>query len=165
MTSLEQNGTRKLITLSLRKKVIGYKWVYIVKLNPNGSLTHLKARLVAKSYSQVYELDYVNTFSPITKMAVIRIMISLTATYYWPLHQLDIKNVFLNDILNEEVYMEQHQVLLLKGVCIESLHVEEVTLWSKRVSESLIWVFASVIQEFDLCRSREKSLCVLTNTA
>jgi len=53
----------------------------------------------------VYGLDY--TFSPVAKMTSVRILVSLAATYHRPLHQLDIKNVFLNGILDKEVYMEQ----------------------------------------------------------
>lgn len=35
------------------------------------------------------------------------ILISIVVTPHWPLHQLDIKNVFIYDDLNEEVYMQQ----------------------------------------------------------
>ena len=85
--------------LGYTKNAVGCKWVYTIKLNPNGSLARLKVCLVAKGFSQVYGLDYVDTFSPIVKMTSVRILISLATTYHWPLHQLDIKNVFLNDII------------------------------------------------------------------
>ena len=55
----------------------------------------------------MYEIDYRDTFLLVAKLASLQILISLTATYYWPLHQLDVKSVFLNDVLHEEVYMEQ----------------------------------------------------------
>ena len=54
----------------------------------------------------MYELDYMDTFSLVMKMTSMRILVSLVATYHWPLHQLDIKNVFLNGILDKEIYME-----------------------------------------------------------
>jgi len=44
------------------------QWVYTV---PDLSLARLKVRLVAKSYSQVYELDYVDIFSPVAKMTFV----------------------------------------------------------------------------------------------
>jgi len=50
MTVLEQNKTWELVTLIPGKKVVGFKWVYTVKLNPDGSLAHLNARLVNKKY-------------------------------------------------------------------------------------------------------------------
>ena len=52
-------------------------------------------------------MDYYDTFSPVAKMTYVRLFISLVATYNWDLHQFDIKNVFLHDDLQEEVYMEQ----------------------------------------------------------
>ena len=78
-----------------------------MKVNPDGSIARLKAYLVAKGYSQTYGVDYSDAFSPIAMMTFVRIFISLTATYNWDLHQLDIKNAFLHSDLQEEVYMEQ----------------------------------------------------------
>jgi len=51
----------------------------------------------------VYGLDYVGTSSPVAKMTSVQILVSLASINHWPLHQLDIKNVFLNGILDEEV--------------------------------------------------------------
>jgi len=90
-----------LVTLSPEKKVIGCKWVHTVKLNPYEYVARLKARLIVKGYSKVYELDFVDTFSPVVKMTSVWVLVPLAMTYHWPLHQLDIKNVFLNGILDE----------------------------------------------------------------
>ena len=62
---------------------------------------------MAKGYIQTYGVDYSDTFSPISKMTSVRLLISLTTTYNWDLHQFDIKNVFLHCDLQEEVYMNQ----------------------------------------------------------
>ena len=95
-----------MVQLSAGKKAIGCRWVFAVKVNPNGSITRLKARLVAKGYTQTYGVDYSETFSSVAKMTYVRLFISLTATNNWDLHQLAIKNVFLHGDLQEEVYME-----------------------------------------------------------
>jgi len=42
-----------LVTLSPGKKAVECKWVYIVKLNSDEFLAHLKTRLVVKRYSGV----------------------------------------------------------------------------------------------------------------
>lgn len=105
--ALDENHTWDLVDLPKGKKVVGCKWVFTVKVNPDGSVARLKARLVAKGYAQTYGVDYADTFSPIAKLTSVRLFISLAASQHWPLHQLDIKNAFLHGDLHEEVYMEQ----------------------------------------------------------
>ena len=48
-----------------------------------------------------------DTFSPIAKLNTIRMLISLATKYQWKLHELDVKFVFLNVDLKEEVYLVQ----------------------------------------------------------
>ena len=107
MDALTDNGTWDLVRLPAGKKVIGCRWVFTLKVNPDGSIDRLKVCPVAKGYAQTYRVDYSDTFSPAAKMTSVRLFISLAATYNWDLHQLDNKNVFLYGDLQEEVYMEQ----------------------------------------------------------
>ena len=58
MLAREQNSTWDLAAIPHGKKAVGYRLVYIVKLNPNGSLACLMTCLVVKGYSQVHGLDY-----------------------------------------------------------------------------------------------------------
>ena len=94
--ALEDNHTWKLVDLPQGKKVVGCKWVFTVKVNTNGSMARLKAKLVAKGYAQTYGVDYSDTFSPIAKLNSVRLFISITTSQQWMIHQLDIKNAFLH---------------------------------------------------------------------
>ena len=85
---------------------MGCKWVFTIKRKPNGSIEIYKARLVAKGFTQTYGIDYQKTFTLVTKINSIRILLSLTVYFNWPLHQLGVKNVFLNGNLEEEMFMD-----------------------------------------------------------
>ena len=106
LAALEKNNTWDLVPFPIGKKVVGCKWVYTVKQNPNGKIERYKARLVAKGYSQTYGIDYDETFAPVAKMSTVRTLISCAANFDWPLYQLDVKNAFLHGDLHEEVYIE-----------------------------------------------------------
>ena len=79
--------------------------MFTIKSRANGSIERYKARLVAKGFTQTYGIDYQETFTPIAKIISIRVLMSLAVNSNWPLHQLDVKNVFLNGDLVEEVFM------------------------------------------------------------
>ena len=80
---------------SSHKKVIGCRWIYKVKYNANGSVNRYKARLEAKCYAQTHGVDYEETFAPVAKMTTMRTVIALAAVKGWHLHQMDVKNTFL----------------------------------------------------------------------
>ena len=81
MDALNENGTWNLVQLSIGKKAVGCRWVFAVKVNLDGSVARLNARLVAKGYAQTYGVDYFDTFSLVAKMTYVRLFISLTATH------------------------------------------------------------------------------------
>jgi hypothetical protein len=60
-------------------------------------------------------VDYDETFSPIDRYASIRAVISITSFTRWRIHQMDVKTSFLNDIIEEEVYIEQPQGFEVHG--------------------------------------------------
>ena len=115
--ALERNHTWDVTALPPGKSPIGCKWVYKVKFNPNGSVERYKARLVAKSYTQREGLDFLETFFPIAKTVLVRVLLALAVARSWPLHQLDINNAFLHGDLDEEVYMTLSPGFHNKGEC------------------------------------------------
>lgn len=89
------------------KEVIGVKWVYKVKHNPDSSFQKNRARLVAKGYAQQLSIDYEKIFSPVARLDTIRVLISLATQKEQNLYQLDVNLALLNGELKAEVYVKQ----------------------------------------------------------
>lgn len=104
--SILSNGTWELTELPFGCKPVGCKWVFKKKLRPNGTIDKYKARLVAKGYTQKEDKDFFDTYSPVARMTTIRVLFSLAASYGLLIHQMDVKIVFLNGELDEEIYMD-----------------------------------------------------------
>jgi hypothetical protein len=64
-----------------------------------------KARLVAQGSSQVEGLDFGETFAPVARLEAIRTLLAFAAFKGFKLYQMDVKNVFLNGVIQEEVYV------------------------------------------------------------
>jgi Reverse transcriptase (RNA-dependent DNA polymerase) len=88
-------------------KPIKNKWVFKRKTNMDGNLTVYKACLVAKGFTQVEEIDYDETFSPVAKFQSIRILLAIVVFYNYEIWQIDVKIAFFNGVLDEDVCMVQ----------------------------------------------------------
>jgi hypothetical protein len=78
-----------------------------------------KARLVAQGYSKVESLDFGETFAPVARLEVIRILLAFAAFKGFKLYQMDMKDAFLNGLIHEEVYVRQPQILRVLNTQIE----------------------------------------------
>ena len=121
MDSILSNNTWVQVDLPTSSKPIGCKWVFRRKYNTNESIQTFKARLVAKGFKQREWVDYFDTYAPMAMITSIRVLLAFASIYKLIVHQIDVKTAFLNDDLDEEVYMEQPEGFVLprneKKVC------------------------------------------------
>nr|GEW56737.1 ribonuclease H-like domain-containing protein [Tanacetum cinerariifolium] len=135
--------------------------LHVVKLSTTEirqSLDFAPARLVANGSSQQQGIDVDETFSPVVKLATIHTVLSLVVSRKWPVHQLDVKNAFLNGNLSETVYMHQppgftdpqhpnHVCLLQRSLygLKQAPHA-----WFQHFAALLQQIITSLHQEFDM---------------
>jgi hypothetical protein len=90
-----------------KQNVARTKWVFRNKQDEHGVVARNKARLVAKGYAQVAGLDFEETFAPVARLESICILLAYAAHHSFKLFQMDVKSVFLNGPIKEDVYVEQ----------------------------------------------------------
>jgi len=52
-------------------------------------------------------MEYEEIFTPTARYTTIRCFFSLVTTMGWNIHKMDVKRIFLNETIDEEVYIEQ----------------------------------------------------------
>ena len=62
---------------------------------------------MAKGYSQIPGLDFLDVFSPVICLETIRVLLALAAVEDWEIQQMDVKGAYLNGNLKEEIFMMQ----------------------------------------------------------
>jgi len=98
------------------------------KYHPDGPIEEYKARLVDKSFPQKPNLDYFDTFAPVTKISFIRVLL---APYIHKLviQQTNVKTTFLNGELEEEIFMTQPKGCVVPGQKKKSMQTFEISVW------------------------------------
>ncbi|GJZ06353.1 ribonuclease H-like domain-containing protein [Tanacetum coccineum] len=87
------------LSLELHSHVLNLHLPLVLRLD--GTLSHYKARLVANGSTQLLVIDVGETFSSVVKSGTIQTVLGLAISRHWPVHQMDIKNVFLHRDLSK----------------------------------------------------------------
>ena len=95
--------------------------MFTVKVKADSTLDRFKARLVVRGFSQIYGIDYFETFAPTVRIDTLRTFLAVTAKEDWELTHMDIKNVFTESHLKEQIYLT-----LLQGVNVKDGYVLRV---------------------------------------
>ena len=79
LEAIKRNKTWELTKLSKVKKAISVRWVFKIKLKPNGSIGKHKERLVARGFLQKSRLDYFEVFVHVARHDTTILVIAITA--------------------------------------------------------------------------------------
>lgn len=155
---IRKNKTWVLVDKPKDRKIIGLKWVFKTKLNPDNSINKYKARLVVKGYEQIFGVDYSETFAPVARLETIRLLLAISAQKGWKVFHLDVKSAFLNGELQEEIYVEQPEGFIIQGE-EDKVYLLKKALYGLKQS-SRVWY--SKIDDYLLNLGFEKSLSDFT---
>ena len=162
MDSMYTNQVWTLVDPPEGIKPIGCKWIFKKKTDMQGNVITYKARLVANDYRQKQGVDYDETFSPVAMLKSIRILLSSVAHYDYEIWIMDVKTVFLNGNLTEEVYMTQPEGFTSGSgskVCKLQISIYEL----KQASKSWNIRFDETIKEFGFSQNLDEP-CVYKKT-
>ena len=82
-------------------RLVGCRWVFQVKMN---GVYH--ARLVAKGFSQIADVDYTDNYSPVVNDVTFRVVGARMLIEILKGEVVDIDNAFLNGEVEHEIYMK-----------------------------------------------------------
>ncbi|GJU75915.1 retrotransposon protein, putative, ty1-copia subclass [Tanacetum coccineum] len=119
-----------------------------------------KARLVAKGYTQLYRVDYEETFSPVADIRAIRILISIAAYYDYEIWQMDVKTAFLNGYLDEDIYMVQPEGFVDPNHPRKVCKLQRSIYGLKQASRSWNKRFDEEIKRFGFAQNLVCAMCI-----
>ena len=69
------NHTWKLVALLYKSKTLCHKWIFKKKMKADGTIDKYKIRLVVKGFRQQEGVSYFDTYSPVSRITSIRMLI------------------------------------------------------------------------------------------
>nr|KAJ0194733.1 hypothetical protein LSAT_V11C700346650 [Lactuca sativa] len=84
-------------------------------MNVDGTIDKYKAKLVIEGFRKKECIDFFDTYAPVARISTIRLLLALATIYNLVIHQMDVKTVFLNGDLDDEIYMKQPEGFVMHG--------------------------------------------------
>lgn len=121
--------------------IVKCKWVYKKKLDSDNKVRY-RARLVAKGFTQKEGIDFKETFSPVLRYSVLKLLFALSVKLDMKVTHYDVTTAFLNGNLEETVYMQPPPNLSLKGKVLKLKRAiyglkQSARAWYMKVDECL----------------------------
>ena len=98
---------------------VGYKWVFVRKINEKNKVTRYKSRLVFQDFSERLGIDFKETYSPLMDGITFRFLMSLTTSKNLEMHLMDIVTAYLYGSLDNDIYMKLPKGLKMPEVLKE----------------------------------------------
>ena len=83
-----ENEVWELVPLSsvpADKNITKVRWVLRIKYNADDTIEKYKGRICAKGFTQKYGIDYHETFAPVIRMTMLRMILAISVAYNWPI--------------------------------------------------------------------------------
>ena len=102
-------STWHLVKCPPNSNIVDSKWVFRIKKNVAGEIDKYKARLVARGFTQIYGVDYYETYSRVARLASFHLLMAIAACNSWALDNFDFNQAFLNSKLGDDkiIYLKQ----------------------------------------------------------
>ena len=104
-------------------------------------------------------IDYEGTFTPVARISFVCALLAVATANKWDIFQMDVKNVFLNGDLSEEVYMQPPPSLSVESnkVC----HLRRALYGLKQAPKTWFAKFSSTISRLGYMTSHYDSALFL----
>ena len=146
--SLQDNDVWDLVPLLKGVKPIGCKWIFKTKRDLKGDVERYKTCLVAKGFTQKEDIDFKETFSPISTKNSFRVVMALVAYFVLELYQMDVKITFLNGHIDETIYMVQSKNFVFRDPKKIVCKLKKCIYGLKQASRQWYYKFHQVIISF-----------------
>lgn len=108
----KENRTWSVVPRTPSMKTIDSKWVFKIKTDPEKTSKHFKARLCARGFMQRHGIDYNETFAPV-RYDSLRVLLAIATQDDLELMQFDVRTAFLYGEIDEDIYMEVPEGLIV----------------------------------------------------
>jgi hypothetical protein len=112
--------------------------------------------LVAKGLKQIHGIDYDETFSPVTMLNSVQILLAIAAYFDYDIRLMDIKMTFLNRNLTNDVYMTQPEGFVYPKHAGKIYKLQKSIYGLKQASQSWNLHFDEVVKDFGFIKNVEE---------
>jgi len=103
--NMKKHGVLEWVHCPRGARLVRSKFTYKRKRDANGEIEKYKARMVARGFTQIYGVDFNETFAPVATATAFRLLMVTAMIHNLHISGGDIDGAFLNAELEEEIYM------------------------------------------------------------